>query len=303
MSDLAVAVEPIADPYVVAAVESTGAQVVDLAHARVLVWLGDPGDFPALPDEVEWVALKTAGIEGYVRAGIVDDRRIWTNAAGFYAENVAEHALALLLSGLRQINTSVLRHWDKEPIDTAVRTLRSSTVTIVGAGGIGDALIPRLRACGADIIAVNRSGRAVPGADRTFTVDELAQVWPLTDHVVVAAPDTAETRHLINADVFAALPRHAWVVNIARGPLIDQQALRTALVAGDIAGAALDVTDPEPPDPDDPLWSLPNVIITPHIANPASGLPRELAPWVAENIRRFTAGTPMLSVITPERDY
>ncbi|MFZ2242820.1 MAG: hydroxyacid dehydrogenase, partial [Gordonia amarae] len=131
MSELTVAIEPEHDPQLVAAVEGAGGRVVPLDEARVLVWIGaGPKGFPELSDAVEWVALKTAGIEAYVAAGVIDDQRLWTNASGFYAEGVAEHALALLLAGLRQINTSVLRHWDKEPIDTGVRTLRGATVAI-----------------------------------------------------------------------------------------------------------------------------------------------------------------------------
>ncbi|MFW0782981.1 D-isomer specific 2-hydroxyacid dehydrogenase family protein [Gordonia sp. CPCC 206044] len=302
-STLPVAIEPDHDEHLVAAVESAGAQVVDLDEARALVWIGTPSEFPELPDHVEWVALKTAGIEDFVSAGVIDDRRIWTNASGFYAENVAEHALALLLAGLRQINTAVLRHWDKEPIDTSVRSLHGSTVAIIGAGGIAASLIPRLNASGARVIAVNRSGRAVEGAAQTLPSTRTGEVWAQTDHVVLAAPATAETRHLVDADMLAALPSHAWIVNVARGPLVDQDALVTALRDGQIAGAALDVTDPEPPDPHDPLWSLPNVIITPHVANPSSGLTRTMAPFLGENVRRFIAGETLLSVIGPDRDY
>lgn len=303
MTPVAVAVEPVRDEHLVEAIEGAGGRIVGLDDARVLVWIGPPADFPALPGTVEWVALKTAGIEDFVAADILDDRRLWTNASGFYAENVAEHALALLLAGLRQINTAVLRHWDKEPIDTAVRSLHGSTVAIVGAGGIGASLAPRLRACGARVVAVNRSGREVPGAHEVHRSDELDDLWGTIDHVVLAAPATPETRHMINADSLAALPAHAWVVNIARGPLVDEEALYRALADGQIAGAALDVTDPEPPAEDHPLWSLPNVIITPHVANPASGLTRELAPWVAENLRRFAADEDLLSVVTVGRDY
>lgn len=298
-----VAIEPVRDAHVVAAVEGVGARVVGLSDARVLVWVGEPGGFPDLPDAIEWVALKTAGIEGYVEAGVFDEKRIWTNASGFYAENVAEHALGLLLTGLRQIHTCVRNRWDKHRIDTAVRTLRGSTVAIIGAGGIGLALIPRLKACGADVLAVNRSGRPVPGADETLPSSQLDRVWPAADHVVLAAPSTPETRHLINSRSLAALPGHAWVVNVARGPLIDQAALYWALRGNEIAGAALDVTDPEPPSPRDPLWLLPNCIITPHIANPASGLTRELAPWIAENLRRYVGGEELLSVVPVGRDY
>lgn len=304
MSEVTVAIEPERDPHLVAAVEGAGGRVVPLDQARVLVWIGaGPGGFPELTDDIEWVALKTAGIEAFVGAGVIDAKRLWTNASGFYAEGVAEHALALLLAGLRQINTSVLRHWDKQPIDTGVRTLRGARVAIVGVGGIGASLIPRLTACGASTIAVNRSGRPVEGAALTLPADRLDEVWAQTDHVVLAAPSTPETRHLINERSLAALPDHAWIVNVARGPLIDQKALYNALRDGVIAGAALDVTDPEPPSPDDPLWSLPNVIITPHIANPASGLTREMAPFLAENVRRFTAGEALIAPVSADRDY
>ncbi|GAC02526.1 putative oxidoreductase [Gordonia namibiensis NBRC 108229] len=303
MSGLPVAVEPDHDEHLVAAVESAGGKIVGLDEARVLVWIGPPTEFPELSDAVEWVALKTAGIEDFLNAGLLDDRRVWTNASGFYAENVAEHALALLLAGLRQINTAVTRHWDKERIDTSVRSLHGSTVAIVGAGGIGASLGPRLKACGARVVAVNRSGRDVPGADEVRRSADLGSVWASTDHVVLAAPATPETRHMINAESLAALPDHAWIVNVARGPLVDEEALYRALVDGEIAGAALDVTDPEPPAEDHPLWSLPNVIITPHVANPASGLTREMAPWLAENVRRFVAGEELISVVKPGRDY
>lgn len=300
---LPIAIEPGRDAHLVAAAESAGADVVNLDEARALVWCGAPADFPDLPDAVEWVALTSAGIEGFVAAGVIDDRRIWTNASGFYSENVAEHALALLLAGLRQINTSVLRHWDKDRIDSASRTLHGSRIAIVGAGGIGRSLAPRLRACGARVLAVNRSGHDVEGADEVFTADRMSEVWAQTDHVVLSAPATSATHHLVDADVLSALPTHCWLVNVARGSLIDQPALVSALRNGEIAGAALDVTDPEPPDPDDEMWSLPNLIITPHVANPASELLRTFAPYLAENIRRFVTGDDLLARLDPDLDY
>ncbi|MGV9480877.1 D-isomer specific 2-hydroxyacid dehydrogenase family protein [Gordonia aichiensis] len=302
-SVISVALLPESDRYITEALENAGASLTDLDDARVLIWLGGAAGFPELPDTIEWVALKTAGIEEFVSAGVLDDKRVWTNASGFYAENVAEHALALLLAGLRQINTSVRWGWDKEHIDPAVRTLRGARVAIIGAGGIGRSLIPRLKACGASVLAVNHSGREVDGAEQTLPSSRMDEVWSSCDHVVLAAPSTPETHHLVNGKVLAQLPSHAWIVNVARGPLVDQQALYWALKGHEIAGAALDVADPEPPARNDPLWSLSNVIITPHIANPASGLTRELAPWIAENIRRFRAGDDLLSTVAVDNDY
>ncbi|MGY3554714.1 D-isomer specific 2-hydroxyacid dehydrogenase family protein [Williamsia sp. R60] len=299
-----VALLPHTDPHLSEAITSAGGTLADLADARALVWIGNVDGFPdPLPESIEWVQLRLAGIESFLRAGLLDDRRIWTNASGFYAENVAEHALALLLAGLRQINVAVLRHWDEKAIDPAVRSLHGSTVGIIGAGGIARSLIPRLKACGAQAIAVNRSGRPVEGASKTLPASRIDEVWGLIDHVVLAAPATDETRHLINARTLTALPRHAWLINVARGPLVDEAALRDALLAGEIAGAALDVTDPEPPDANDPLWDLENVIITPHVANPSAGLTRTMAPWLAENLRRFAAGGDMLAVVHPDASY
>ncbi|MFC0313447.1 NAD(P)-dependent oxidoreductase [Gordonia phosphorivorans] len=300
---LPVAIEPEHDRYLVAAVEAGGGVVVPMSRARALVWIGAPNDFPRLDDTIEWVALKTAGIEGFKDADVLDDRRIWTNASGFYAAGCAEHALALLLAGLRQLHTSVLLGWNETVIPPAVRTLRGATVAIIGAGGIGRELTPRLRACGASVLAVNFSGRPVDGADRTLPVAQTDEALAAADHVVLAAPSTAATRHLLDDRTLALLKPHSWVVNVARGRLIDQDALGRALRAGTIAGAALDVTDPEPPADDDPLYSYPNLILTPHIANPAPGLTREMAPWLTENVRRFAAGEPLLSVVDPAADY
>ncbi|MGO3328432.1 D-isomer specific 2-hydroxyacid dehydrogenase family protein [Gordonia sp. (in: high G+C Gram-positive bacteria)] len=303
MNSLRVAIEPTSDRPLASAVEETGAAVVPLAEAQALVWIGGPAGFPELPDAVEWVALSTAGIEGFVEAGVIDDKRIWTNASGFYARGVAEHALALLLGGTRQIVRSAKTRWAKDTVDPAVRTLRGSTVAIVGAGGIGRELTPLLKACGARVLAVNRSGRPVDGADVTVASDRIDEALTQSDHVVLAAPDTPETRHTINDRTLALLKPHSWIVNVARGPLVDEAALERALTARTIGGAALDVTDPEPPASDHPLFGFDNVVITPHVANPNGRLTEEMAPYLAENLRRFAAGEELLARIEIGRGY
>lgn len=303
MTTLRVAVEPVPDRSLIAATERAGGTVVPLADAQVLVWIGGPDGFPDLPGTIEWVALSTAGIEGFVDADVLDDERTWTNASGFYARGVAEHALALLLGGTRQIVRSSKTRWAKDVVDPAVRTLRGSTVAIVGAGGIGRELTPLLAACGATVLAVNRSGRPVDGADVTFAADQTDEALARADHVVLAAPDTPQTWHMIDDRTLALLKPHSWIVNVARGPLIDEEALARALAAGTIGGAALDVTDPEPPTTDHPLYEFDNVVITPHVANPAGRLTEEMAPYLAENLRRFAEGADLLSTVSVGQGY
>ena len=128
-------------------------------------------------------------------------------------------------------------------------------------------------------------------------------MWPRAQFVVIAAPATAATQHLVGADQLAAMREDAWLVNVARGSLVDTDALVAALAAGEIGGAALDVTDPEPLPDGHPLWSEPRALITPHVANPDATLHRYLAELVGENVRRLIADEPLASVIDTGAGY
>lgn len=293
------------DDHLATAIVEGGGTLAALDDADALVWDGGPEDFPAdLPARVRWVQLTYAGIEPFFRTGLIDDRRVWTNASGVYADNVAEYAVGALLVGLRQFHTSLAaERWSKDSIDPRVRTLHGSTVAIVGCGGIGRAMIPRLHALGVDVVAVNRSGRPVDGATATLPASRTPEVWAMADHFVIAAPATADTDRLVDAEVLAVMPDTAWLVNVARGNLIDTDALVTALRAGQIAGAVLDVTDPEPLPDGHPLWELGNVVITPHIANTRTRLTATFAPTLRENVRRFEAGEDLLATVDPSAGY
>jgi phosphoglycerate dehydrogenase-like enzyme len=184
-----------------------------------------------------------------------------------------------------------------------VRSLEGASVLIVGAGGIGRALIGLLEPFGAEVIAVTRRGHDVRGAARTLAADRLDEVWGEARHVVIAAPATDGTRHLVGARELAAMREDAWLINVARGSLVDTDALVDALRSGSIAGAALDVTDPEPLPGDHPLWTLPNVLITPHVATPPEAERRHFAARVRENVRRLAAGEDLEGLIDPEGGY
>ncbi|MBH0777167.1 D-isomer specific 2-hydroxyacid dehydrogenase family protein [Nocardia bovistercoris] len=294
------------------AVVEGGAVVGAREEAKGLIWVGGPNDFPAeLPASVEWVQLPAAGVEDWFAAGVVErfPHIRFTSAAGAFAASVAEHALTLLLAGVRYLPEHLRAdRWRQQDFFPHVGSLRGKTVTIVGAGGIGRALIPMLTPLGAHVIAVNRSGRPVtghgiPDTVETVSADQLGKVWSRTDHVVVAAPATAATHHLIGADALSRLKPSSWVINVARGPLIDTDALVEALRRGAIGGAGLDVTDPEPLPDRHPLWSLPNAIVTPHDSNPPQLRLAAFADHVAENVRRFVAGEELLAPIDPARGY
>ncbi|MEN0136139.1 MAG: D-isomer specific 2-hydroxyacid dehydrogenase family protein, partial [Rhodococcus sp. (in: high G+C Gram-positive bacteria)] len=282
-----------------------GGVLAPLDDAEAVVWAQGPDTFPAeLPDSVRWVQLPSAGVEPWISAGIVDTDRAWTSAAGAYAGNVAEHAVLLLLAGVRALTEQVrATSWRKAEFDPQVGTLRGATVAIVGCGGIGRAMIPLLAAFGADVLAVTRSGTPVPGASETLPADRTSEIWSRADHFVIAAPATSATAHLVDETALAQMTSTAWIVNVARGSLIDTEGLVRALRAGSIGGAALDVTDPEPLPDGHPLWTLPNAIVTPHVANPATGLTGLLADHVATNVERFAAGAPLLAPIDPVRGY
>jgi D-3-phosphoglycerate dehydrogenase len=277
------------------AITAAGGRIGPLADADALVWLEwDSNTFDLeLPDRVRWVQLPSAGVENWLDR--IDSDRIWTSAAGAYSMPVAEHTLALMLAGARRLaDCARADTWTEPP----ARPLDGSTVAIVGAGGIGRALIGLLEPFDIEVLAVTRRGR-----DGTLSADRLPEVLPVAHHVVIAAPATAQTRHVIGAAELEAMRDDAWLVNVARGSLIDTDALVAALAAGSIAGAALDVTDPEPLPDGHPLWSEPRALITPHIANPSVTARRYMAPLVQENVTRFANGDPLLSVIDREAGY
>ena len=288
-----VAPEPAAE--VEAAVREAGGEVAPLDVADGLVWVDpSPDAFPdELPDGVRWVQLPSAGVERWLDR--IDRERQWATAAPAFGRPVAEHALALMLAGTRRLHEFArARAWQRPEI----HELAGATVALVGAGAIGRALIELLEPFRVELLAVTRSGR-----DGTLPVERLGEVLPRAGFVVIAAPSTADTRHLIGAAELAAMRDDAWLVNVSRGALVDTGALVAALAAGELAGAALDVTDPEPLPDGHPLWTEPRALITPHVANPDVTLLRDLAGLVAEQVRRLAAGKPLLSPVDLDAGY
>jgi phosphoglycerate dehydrogenase-like enzyme len=249
---------------------------------------------------LRWVQLPTMGYDPVEQHGLPPGVTV-TSAGDAYAPTVAEHAVAMLLALVRRIPEAVRNaasaSWDQT---NAIRigTLNDATVAVIGFGNIGRAVAERLRGFGARVVAVTRSGRPDALADETAPSDALHEVLARSDAVVLAVPLNARTRHLLDARALAALRPHAIVVNVARGGVIDHDALREALAAGRIGGAGLDVTEPEPLPAGDPLWAMPNVLVTPHVAGYGGDVaPRRILALVERNLRHFLAGEPLESVV------
>lgn len=310
MTRARVALLPAALPILEEAVAAGGGAVATIDDANALVWT-DPWDPDALrrvleTAAIDWVQLPFAGIEAFVAAGVIDGDRTWTCTKGVYGHTTAEHALALMLAAARRIHVHAsAMEWEAvdDPFARPERSLEGARVLLIGTGGIGSALVEMLAPLRAGVIAVNRSGRALAGAEGTHPISELPTLLPEADFVVLAAALTEETRGLIDGRALTLMRPGAWLVNVARGGLVETDALVRALRDGSIGGAALDVTDPEPLPSDHALWDLPNALVTPHVANTWSMAVPELAAMVRRNVERFAAGDALEGVVDPALGY
>jgi len=301
-----VAVGPQAAPFATEAIVAGGGLPVPVGEpADALVWLVPGGvdrleaALQAVPG-IRWVQLPFAGVERVAGSGLFADGRIWTCAKGSYAEPVAEHALTLALAGLRHLPERVTaRSWGR-PAGTSLYDQR---VTIVGGGGITGELLRLLAPFRVEATVVRRRSDPVPGAHRTVGTDALRDALPGALVVFLALALTPQTAGIIGAGELALMDDRAWLVNVARGGHVVTAALVDALRGGTLAGAALDVTDPEPLPDGHPLWALPNAVITPHTADTEEMVRPLLAARIRTNVARFAAGEPLEGLVDPVAGY
>ena len=285
------------------AVRAGGGDVVDVSEAQGLVWT----DFDTTEEliatlarnpKIAWVQVPFSGVETYMP--YIDGARTWTSAKGVFGGAVAELALGLLIGGMRHVaGYAREKQWSEDH----GRTLFGARVTILGAGGIAQSLISMLQPFGCRITVVrNRQGELL-GVDEVVTTAKLNTALSQADAVVMALALTPQTIGIMGRKQFEMMQSHAWLVNVGRGKQIVTDDLVWALEAGEIGGAALDVTDPEPLPLGHPLWSMPNCIITPHVGNTAEMVPPLLAFRITENVRRFAAGETLVGIIDQTVGY
>jgi len=287
------------------AVTAGGGAVVPLSDSPdALVWLDETvaglAEELAKAPSVRWVQLPLAGVEDFVASGLIDRQRLWTCAKGAYGKTVAEHALALMLAGLRHLRTRIgARSWGA-PAGT---TLYGQRIAILGGGGITAALLELLAPFRVEATVVRRRLEPVANASHTVSISELNEVLPGSVAVVLALALTPETTGIIGAAELALMDRSAWLINVARGRHVDTEALVAALEEESIGGAALDVTEPEPLPDGHRLWDLPNCIITPHTADTVEMSVPDLVERIRTNVSRFATGQTLVGLVDPETGY
>ena len=282
-----------------------------IAPADILIgWSIRPDQF-ARAARLKWIHSTAAAVHQLMFPELIASPVIITNAREVHAPVVAEHALALVFALAKLLPQSRdaqrTRTWAQQLFLESVPTLREvagSTACLVGMGTIGREFTQRARALEMKVIAVREHPERGPdGADQVFGRAQLADALALADFVILAAPLTADTTHLINADTLRALRPHAYLINVGRGPLIDDSALIAALRERRLAGAALDVFAEEPLPASSPYWDLDNVFITPHTAAVTEKLWERQYSIIAANIRAFTSGAPLRGLGDKSRGY
>ncbi|HEY7293438.1 MAG TPA: D-2-hydroxyacid dehydrogenase [Dehalococcoidia bacterium] len=267
-----------------------------------------PNDLLQRAPSLRWVHTVAAGVERYIAAGFLERAGLaFTSGQGPTSRPIAEYILMAMLMLAKNAPRYVRQQEERRWQGHRGFEVRGKTLGIVGLGTIGNATAQLARAIGCRVIAVRRSVQEpqenVDGADLVLPARELPRLLSESDFVALCAPATAETRHLIDAAALRQMKRTAYLINIARGSLIDEAALVAALRAGEIAGAALDVFEPEPLSPESELWSLPQVLITPHVSNASEHFAHRAAELFIDNLGRYLRGEPLRNVVSRDKGY
>jgi phosphoglycerate dehydrogenase-like enzyme len=260
---------------------------------------------------LKWIHSTAAGVAQLMYPELRDSGVVVTNPRGIFSAPMAEHAIGLMLALARNLPDSVRQQdraqWAQQALwdlPQHLTELNGRLLLIVGFGSIGKEVARRARAFDMRVWGVRRSAKEdSPLADKILPVAELAAALPQADFVVIAAPETPETRHLIGAEKIALMKPGARLVNVARGSLLDEAALLRALEGGKLGGAALDVVASEPLPPESPLWKAPNLLITPHTSAISDRLWERETSLLMEQLERWFDGRELLNRVDFSRGY
>lgn len=278
-----------------------------LADADVILGnLNDPSQL-GWCQKLKWIQLNNAGTEGYCTPGALPEGAVLTNATGAYGLAISEYMIAVLFLLRKKLHlyrsNQLVHEWKSEG---NVGVVQGATVLVIGLGNIGTTFAGKMKALGCHTIGVKRRvGEKPREVDALYGMEELERLLPQADVIAMSLPGNASTYHVLNRERIALLKPNAVVINVGRGSAIDTDALSDALYEGRIAGAALDVTDPEPLPADHPLWDAPGAFITPHTSG-GYALPEtleQISVIFAENLKRFLNGETLKNIVDLETGY
>lgn len=293
------------------AATAPAAELIDAGQERVAheileadLFCGHAKVHPVPWDEVvrrgrlRWIQSSAAGLDHCLTPSVIESDIVVTSASGVLADQVAEHSLALISGLLRSLPVFFRAQQKKEFIRRPTGDLHRATIGIVGFGGNGRRLAEVLRVFRGRIVATDVFPTDKPDyVESLWPADRLHELLSVSDIVILAAPLTDATRGMIDAAALACMKPSALLINMARGPLVVEADLVEALQAGRLAGAGVDVTEIEPLPPDSPLWSMPNVIITPHVGGQSATRGDDMTRFFCENLRRWLDGRPLLNLV------
>jgi phosphoglycerate dehydrogenase-like enzyme len=282
-----------------------------LQHASDMdIFFGPPSvELIEAAPNLKWIQAPSAGVEFVATIPkLANSDVLLTNTRGAHGASIGEHTIGLLLALTRHIPESVDQQrqhvFDRSVLYRICREIGGMTMGIIGFGALGHGIAQRALAMEMHVIAVD--AQAVDGGgliESVWPASRLDDLLERSDVVVVATPYTAETANLLDADKLAKMKPDAYLIVVSRGGIVNEEALVDALKHGRLAGAALDVTRPEPPDPDSPLWDCPNLLLTPHTAGASQRKERRVVEIFKENIERFQNGEPLVNLVDKTRGY
>jgi phosphoglycerate dehydrogenase-like enzyme len=277
-----------------------------LANTDVLFGFIPPQDILKRAPNLKWFQVTSAGVDRHIGTEIWKSKVIITGVSGIHATPIGEFVMALMLMFAKNtplgFKMMYAHHWDRY----SSSTLRGKTVGIVGLGHIGAEVARLAKAFHMNVIATRRSTKTSSKAknvDLLLPTARMKEMLAKSDFVAVCCPLTPETRHIVGEAELKAMKPTARIINIGRGPLIDPEALIKALKNKTIAGAGLDVTEPEPLPPDSPLWGMDNVILSPHVSGGMEDYMLRAAELFADNLRRYLAGKKLVNLVNRKRGY
>lgn len=297
------------------AVEVTTADELSahLSDVEILCSYFIPSDWRTQAPKLRWLQFPGAGVDSLATTGLLNANSgvIVTTAAGIHAETISEYVFGSMLmfnwNWPQMVRLQDNHVWARSATwyHLGGRELAGQTLGIIGLGHIGRRIAQLAHAFGMHVLGMRRSlsGEQEPDVDQPFLPEQLHELLSLCDYVVISVPLTRETEKLIGEDELRIMRSNAYLVNIARGRVIDEQALIQALREGWIAGAGLDVTDEEPLPSESPLYSMPNVILTPHISGNSAHYDTRLASLFADNLKRYRSGQQLQNQYEPSRGY